>query len=492
MTALLERPADGRSPAGQAVELRAPDPGWVASATAAGLLVTAVAAAVAVLVPQNGALLSLGVLIAGGPLALLGSALHRNPAIAPWGAVLVFATSAELRLRVDPAVGVLKDLYVVLLVVLVACYARRRPETLHRLRPLLVPVGAMGVLVALYLVNPAGVHGTSWLFGTRLLLEVLVLLGVGVLLSPHDSLRHLVGAMSVVLPAEAAFAWVQQVAGAESLVFTWGYQYGAQVRATSSGGLRVAGTFEDPFQLAALAVLGLTLALFVASRRQAWVLIPSAAAVLAATSVRTALVQVGIVLVVYAVRRGWWRQAAALAAVAVLAGILVLATTSTSVTPGAEPRPLLLTLNGRFDAWSLAVEDWQSLVTGNGVGAKGIGSTRETTSVSAPPAYDGEAPPAFFAGDPAFLDSSYAQVQSDVGIVGVFALMAALVGFAGVLVRRCRGHADAAAWAAMAVLAASVVDWVGRSSLASYTTGFLTLYVLGIAIGASSQRKAGR
>ena len=80
------------------------------------------------------------------------------------------------------------------------------------------------------------------------------------------------------LVVEAVFAWIQQLAGPTALVFQWGYRYGAQVRVTSGGGLRTSGTFEDPFQLVALAVLGLALALFVAPRRQAVILTVAAIA----------------------------------------------------------------------------------------------------------------------------------------------------------------------------------------------------------------------
>jgi hypothetical protein len=457
----------------------------VGPAVAAGLLVTALAATLIILVPAKGVLLAME-LLAGAPV-LAGGAylLARRPELAAWGAVLLFSTSAELRLRVHPTVGVLKDVYVGLLVVLTLFWLRNERAALYRLRPLALPLAAVGVLVGLYALDPAGSHGTSWVFGTRLLLEVLILLLVGALLAPRRTLEQLVGALCVVLPFEAAFAWAQQLAGESSLVYTWGYQFGAQVRSTSGGGLRTSGTFEDPFQLAALAVLGLALALFLARRRQAVVLIVSGLAVLAATSVRTAMLQAGLLLVLYAIRRGWAREAAALSAVAAVAGVLVLATTTSSLYPGAPEEPLLLTLNGRSTSWSLAVDDWQSLVTGNGVGARGTGSTRTSTAVSAPPAYDPDmAPEAVFAGNPAFLDSSYAQVQSDVGIVGSLALLTALAGTAVAVVRRCRDRDDGAAWAAGGVLLISLVDWIGRSSLASYTTGFLTLYLLGVLLGA--------
>ncbi|MGZ4606064.1 MAG: hypothetical protein ACXVXV_07985 [Blastococcus sp.] len=451
-----------------------------------GLLVCALAAALIVVLPGKGAILAVGLVVGAPVLAGAAFLLHRRPWLAAWGAVVLFSTTSELRLRVNPAVGVLKDLYVGLLVVLVVLWVRRQPSALRRLRPLAFPLAALAVLVAMYLLDPAGSHGTSWLFGTRLLVQVLALLMVGVLLAPARTLEHLVAAMCVVLPFEAAFAWIQQLAGPAALIYQWGYQYGAQVRSTSTGGVRTSGTFEDPFQLAALAVLGLALALFVARRRQAVVLIVSGLAVLGATSVRTALVQVGLLLVIWAVRRGWAREAAALAAVAAVAGVLILATTTSSLYPGAPEEPLLFSLNGRSTSWSLAVDGWQSLVTGNGVGARGTGSTRTSTGVSGPPRYDPTAAPTpAFAGNPAFLDSSYAQVQSDVGIVGSVALLAALAGTAAFVVRRCRDRTDGAAWAAGGVLAISLVDWIGRSSLASYTTGFLTLYILGVLLGAT-------
>jgi hypothetical protein len=461
-----------------------PEPlaGSVGVALTAGLL--GVAAAAAALVFGYGALPAMGLLV-GVPVAAGGAwLLYRRPHLGAWAAVLLFSTSSELRLRVDPTIGVLKDVLVGLFVVLVLIRVWRQPAALRRLRPLALPAAALGVLVGLYLLDPAGTHGTSWRFGTRLLLEVLGLLLAGALLAPRRTLPSLVRAMTVVLPLEAAFAWVQQVAGPARLIYQWGYEYGAQVRSTSSGGVRTSGTFEDPFQLAALAVLGLALALFVASRRQSVVLIVSSVAVLGATSVRTAMLQAGLLLVVYAVRRGFGRDAVALGAVAAVAGLFFLATTTSAVRPGAPEEPLLLTLNGRSDAWVLAVDGWASLITGNGVGDRGTGSTRTSVEITSAPSYDGTAPEASFAGDPAFLDSSYAQVQSDVGIVGSIALLTALAGTAVHLVRRVRADpSDGVAWAAAGMLLTSLVDWVGRSSLASYTTGFLTLYMLGVLLG---------
>jgi hypothetical protein len=444
--------------------------------------------ALVVLRPDDGdwlaAIGAVGLVTLGASVAVL----HRFPWLIPWGVLLIFCSSDELRLRVNPVVGVAKDVYVVLLLGLLVADLVRRSSMLERLRPLAGPLASIGVLVGLYLINPAGAHNGNWFFGARLLLEALALLVLGMLCTqPGPTATHLVRAMTVVLPLEAGLAWLQQAVGVDKLVHQWGYQYGAQVRETTEGGLRTSGTFEDPFQLAALATLGLALALFVATRRQAAVLVVAASAAFAATSVRTAAFQVGVLLLLLAVRRGGHRQAAVLGAAAVLAGIFVLATTTASAQPGAPEEPLLFTLNGRTTAWEQAVQDGQSFVIGNGVGERGSGSTRaQQPLISNPPVYDPKAgPTANYAGDSGFLDSSYAQVQSDVGIVGILAMVGGLLALAVILARRCSRHDVAAAWAAFAVLLVSMIDWVGRSALASYTTGFLTMYTLGVLIGVS-------
>jgi hypothetical protein len=355
---------------------------------------------------------------------------------------------------------------------------------LTRLRSLVQPLTCLGVLVGLYLVNPEGGHGRDWVFGARLLLEVLALLAVGLLCAqPAATTTHLLRAMTVILPAEACFAWLQQLAGGDTLVHHWLYQYGAQARLTSTGGLRTSGTFDDPFQLAALGVLGVALALFVATRRQALILLIAAGAIFAATSVRTAAFQVALLILLYAVRRGWWRQAIALGTAATLGGLFLLATTTTSTSPGAPPESLLVTLNGRTARWRHAIPSPESLLTGNGVGAVGSESNRaQQPLISTPPSFHSTSriPKAMS------LDSAYAQVQSDVGIVGTLAMLAGITGLAVILGRRAVRTGQDAAWAGLAVLTTSMIDWIGRSSLASYTTGFVTMYVLGVLIAAST------
>lgn len=456
----------------------------------AGLLLTAVAAALVVVQPVRGVPLA-ALTLAGGGLAVGAVvALVRRPQLAAWGALPLFASSAELKLRVSPYVGAAKDGYVLVLVGIALVHVLRHRSVIRELRPLAPAGAAVAVLVGLYVLDPAGSPLLSRVFATRLLLEVLVLLLVGLVLAPAQALRHAVTAMTVLLPLEALVAWAQQLSGLQRLVYQWGYQYGAQVRVSSGGSLRTSGTFEDPFQLAALAVMGVALALFVASRRQAAVLLPSAVAVLAATSVRTALLQTAVLTLLWAVRRGWWRPAAALGAVAAVAAVFVLATTTSAVEPGAPEKPLLLSLNGRSSAWSNAVDGWESLLTGNGVGARGSGSTVTSAAVSSAPSYDSAAGPvAAFAGNPAFLDSTYAQIQSDVGVVGTLSLMVALAWVGVLAVRRCRQSADGAPWALAGLLAISVIDWVGRSSLASYTTGFITLYLFGVLLGSTVVRQ---
>jgi hypothetical protein len=455
-----------------------------------GFLTLLAAAGVIVLVPDRGVTLAAMGVVVAVVAAASAAILYRRPWLAPYGVILIFVTSGELRLRLTPTVGALKDLYVVLLVVCVALYAIRRPSTLRPLRVLAFPGAAIGVLLAMYVVDPGGGHGPGWLFGIRLLVEALVLFVVGFLLAPQESVKHLVRAVTAMLPVQAVLAWLQQAAGSDDLVFRWGYQYGGQVRVTGGGVLRSFGTFEDAFQLATFALLGMALALFVASRWQAAVLLVSALAVLGATSVRTTVVQVAVLAFVWAVRRGWWRPAVAVCAVGAVAGTFLLATTTTAVRPGAPEEPLLLTLNGRTTAWGLAVDGWESLLVGNGVAARGVGSGRSAEGlVVEPPQYDPTSEPrALFSGDPSFLDSAYAQVQSDVGLVGTAALLTGIAALAAHILRQCRRQDRGADWAACAVLSVSLVDWFGRSTLASYTTGFLILYMLGMLVGSGVGR----
>jgi hypothetical protein len=414
--------------------------------------------------------------------------LLTRPWLAPWGVVFLFGTTAELRLRVSDALGVAKDALVLLLLAIAfVAVLQGRTSLAARLPPL--PVGfPLGVLVALYLLDLGGDHGGGWVFGTRLLLEPLLLLVVGLTTPrPQAALRHLVRAMCVFLPAQAVLAWIQQAVGAEALVYEWGYAFGSQVRLSSDGALRSPGSFEESFSLAAFAVLGACVALTVASRRQAVLLWISVAAVLAATQVRTAVLQLAVLVLLQLVRKGKVLAASvgvvgAAAGAVLAAGVFLVSAT----VPGGPVRPLLFTLNGRFDAWAVAYQGPVTLVRGNGVGALGAGSTRaEAGLVSEAPEYDPtrESTP-LFAGDPSFIDSSWGQVLSDVGLVGVLALLAWVIAYVWWLhgpAREGRG----AAWLGLAVLAVSVVDWISRTTLGSYPTGFTTFYMLGLATGAA-------
>ncbi|MHA3701549.1 lipopolysaccharide biosynthesis protein [Jatrophihabitans sp. YIM 134969] len=423
--------------------------------------------------------------------------LVRRPWLAPWLAVPVFATSAELQLRVAAGAGVVKDGVVAVLVVATAVTVHRHRDLLQRLRRWRAPLAAMGVVVALYAVDPSGPHDADWLFSTRLVVETVALLLVALLTPvPARTLRHLVGAVATVTAGEAVLAWVQQAVGEDTLVYSWGYQFGAQVRLTSSGGLRTSGTFADPFQLAALGIVALCLGLFVARRWTAAVLIVAAGATVAATSVRTALVQVAVVGLIWALHRGWRREAASVLAAVAAIGLFVGLTVTTSAHPGAPGTPLLFGLNGRFTAWRLAVDGPFSLLAGNGVATIGSGSDRAASGlVSSAATFDPTGNPvAVFAGNRAFLDSAYAQVQSDLGLFGSLALALWLVGSFVVLLRRrgpLRVPHPAARLGAAAVLAAGVVDWIGRTTLFAFPGGFLLLFVFGV-LAAADEAPAAR
>ena len=70
------------------------------------------------------------------------------------------------------------------------------------------------------------------------------------------------------------------------------------------------------------------------------------------------------------------------------------------------------------------------------------------------------------------------------GLVGVLALLAWVVAYCWWMARPAR-EGSGPAWLALAVLAVSVVDWLSRTTLGSYPTGFTTLYLLGLATSAA-------
>jgi peptidoglycan/LPS O-acetylase OafA/YrhL len=90
----------------------------------------------------------------------------------------------------DPAVGLAKDVYVVLLAGLLAAELVRGTVGPRRLLPLAGPLAAIGVLVGLYVVNPAGGHDGNWFYGARLLLEALALLVLGMCAPDRDRPQH--------------------------------------------------------------------------------------------------------------------------------------------------------------------------------------------------------------------------------------------------------------------------------------------------------------
>lgn len=423
--------------------------------------------------------------------ALAGSAavlLVVRPCLVPWAVIPLFCLTQELQLRVAGPVGASKDLLTLLLAAQALVMVSRSPQTRGTLRDFRAPLGFLAVCIAFYLLNPAGSPLLGWVFGARLFVQASLLFLIGLLArEPLRTLRHGVGAVTVMALLEAVFSLMQQAAGPRALVYEWGYAFGSQVRLTSSGGTRVSGTFGDPFQLMALGVLAAVVAAFLAHGWRRWLLLGSVLAITAATSVRTALVQLAAVVVLMVLRRGWRSLAATAGLFAVSAGLVLGLSVSTAEYPGAPEKPLLLGLNGRTTAWSLAVKGPESLIMGNGVGAVGVGSTRGAQGlITKASKYNPKAESkAAFAGDNAFLDSAYLQVQSDIGIVGSLAFLAYLGSLASWIWRRLR--TSDAAWAAAAVLATSAIDWVGRSSYASYSTGFLTLYLLGLCVAAARE-----
>lgn len=417
---------------------------------------------------------------------LVGLVLARRPWLLPWFLVVEFALSSELRLRLGGSAGALKDVLVALAVGFAVVALLRR----GRIPPgagLLLP---LGLLTLLYILNLGGSHNLQWVAGVRLLVEVIALFAAGIAApDPRRTAWHLRLALVVVLAVESLYALVQQVLGEETLVYVLGYGYGSQVRSSSVPGMiRTSGTFEDPFQLAALCIITWCVVAFRPGRWLLPVALLAGIGVLIATQVRTVAIQIMVIAILVGLRQRYRFAVALTTVAAVVSGLVAgLFYLESAAEPGRPARPLLLGLNGRSEAWGTAIQSVRSFITGNGVGAFGAGRNRFSGGVLNEVAgYDpNHAPVAVFSGDPGVIDSAYLQILSDVGLLGVLCLLVWIALVGAHLVWFSRVDTEGWSWIAGAVLLTAAVDWIGRSTFASFSTGFLTLYVLGVTCAAS-------
>ena len=451
-------------------------PGGRAEGAALALGTVALVSGAAYLTLRTGAPQTLGPVVA--VLAALGvtAGFARAPhvmiaATIPFMVALPTVTSLWV-----PWLGPSKDALVLAAVAGVAL-ARRGPADAPLLRdPWLLAAG--GLLLLLYVVNPADGHGAGWFHATRLVAEPLALLVVA--LAVPSPRRCLGAAMSALIGTSVVVALIglaQQAAGPGALA-DLGFRYGEEIR-TIDGRLRSFGTLDEPFAYAALLLLGLV-AVWFWMRPGPWR--ATAATVilagLAGSLVRTAALAVVALLALWLVRRGRPVLAAALAAALIAFACLILLDPGASRAERISSSPdIAVTLNGRSDAWAAVLGGPATWPFGRGAGEIGTGASRAEEGLVVEARHASRDPGTS-------VDSAYLAAVADVGLVGL-AVLLVLLGRLGVLALASARDGRREGLLAGGFLTVLIVDGLTRSSFTGFPTAFIGMLVIGLALSAA-------
>jgi hypothetical protein len=435
---------------------------------------------------------AIGIVVGAAITVVLVALMTRWAWLIPALVIVGFAVQPALKFYVSDAFGPVKDVAVLVSIAAVAATILRRRfglrDTTSRLRrPDPVLIVAVLAFIALYAINIGGDHDINWANGARLVVEAFSLLLLGYLGPVTERawpwvIRSVI-AMAII---ESTVGLAQQVIGVDRLVGVFGYVYGAQVRQVAGGALRSFGTLDDPFNYAALVLLGFIVATQSRLPRR-WKL-PLLALIGAGVVVsfdRTDIVLLVLAIGLWLARENLRVAAAALVAVTfLLAGLYVL---SSSAAPGSNESQLsvLLSLNGRVDAWSIVLAQPDKLLGGDGVGTTGTGLARSQVSGVLPTVRFGPAASAASTqgGNAQNLDSSYLATLADVGLVGL-ALLLFIAGRAVTLGSRAAVLGSSAGWTALGTVGLLFLDSTTRTSLTAFPFGYVCLYVLGAALAA--------
>jgi O-antigen ligase len=324
-----------------------------------------------------------------------------------------------------------------------------------------------------------GGHGVAWAQGFRLTAEPLLLLVVGLTLrQPQRTLRWAMVSLVATSCFVALVGLFQQTVGVWTL-YSWGYQFGKELRTYNNGLLRSFGTLDVSFAYAAFLLSGLAAVVF--WMRRGPLAIGCAVLIVAGLTVsyvRTALLISVALAGLWLARRGFAATAVLFLAAAVVAtgSILVTgggASESRSYQTGPSSS---LTLNGRTSAWKTALGSPKEWPFGRGVGE--VGTAAERAAYTLQPGQNDR--PTTRA-----VDSGYLATMADVGLVGLLlelGLFVRIIVLAGAkAVRRRRS-----AWLALAFMAVLMLDAVTRASFTGFPTAFLGLLLVGLALNAAT------
>jgi hypothetical protein len=427
----------------------------------------------------------LALAVAVGAVALVAGAIafRRAPQAMAVAIVLGFALQPTLVFYLSVAFGPAKDAIVLAgLLSLLAAAAFGLPAERRGYDAWLV--GAIVLLLGMYLLNPAGGHGAGWSNGARLTIEAFGLFLLGYLgPRPRRTWQWALWALVGVALLNVAVGLAQQGIGVQRLVHQFGYQFGDEVRTTAGGRFRSFGTLNDPFNYAALLALALVCATFELRGRLAVCVASLLAAGIAISYVRTELVLMAVIaaLALLRVRR-------APSAVGPLLAVLIAAVGLLALTPQPTLSPrsnasVLSTLNGRTSGWSELLASPSELLAGRGVGAVGSGLARSaTTGIYRPGRFTpGSSPAVAQEGDLRNVDSTYLATLADVGLLGLV-LIVAILGRMLVLIRPGRRGDGRALWTCLGLWLVVALDALTRSSLSAFPYGFIALYLLGCSL----------
>jgi O-antigen ligase len=438
----------------------------------------------------------------GGSLAALAifglvvfSAIVAGFMYVPWVTVALviplYAIVPTLKVFVHPALGGLKDLVSIAAVAAAALLVVQRRYDRRPIRLDNVALVLFGLIVSLYVTNIGGNlsgesgYGASWYQGVRLFCVPLSLLVVGMLLrDPRRTFRA--GAISLIATtaAVALIGLAQQAIGVDALLAA-GYEYGEQVRQIGTR-LRSFGTLAEPFAYTSFLLVGLSVLLMWSRRGPLMYLVASLLAVGVVVSfVRTAAV-IAIALLGLALARGGQKLiAATLLSVAVIAAVSVLVATSgrsTTRTVAVSPTTYL-TLNGRTKLWQSQVggsaTDW---LFGRGVGATGTAAARAEQTLTGRKKLNSRS-------SAGVVDSGYLAVVADIGVAGLILLLALFGLLLTRAVQRARGG-DALGWAAVGILAVTLLDGLSRESFTGFPTAYVAMLLVGLAVARGSETQA--
>src|SRR5262245_34300868 len=427
-----------------------------------GALTVAVAAATA----QGGVKVGTGPLLLVALLCVLVAGWLVAPEILVALTVPLFALLPAIKVFVSEWLGPAKDFVTLAAAIALLITIAMRSERVAHLDRLLIWL--MVAFGGLYVVNVGGLiaggsHGIAWAQGVRLTGEPLILLAVGLTARhPRRTLSVAVTSLIATGMLVALYGMYQQMLGAPRLV-ALGYSYHHELRLIGTH-LRSFGTLDDPFAYAAFLLLAISAAIFWMRSGPLKVLCLSVMSVgLALSYVRSAILISVALVAVWLIRNRRLTLGLVLLAASLAAGIAFLvALSGASETHSVRAGPnTYVTLNGRTTVWATIFSRPTKVPFGLGVAKVGTAAQRAQSGVIVDPNAASRKGVA--------VDSGYFATVADVGIVGLFVLLALFARILALGVAATR-WGDVAGWLVIGWMIVLLIDAVTRASFTGFPT----------------------